>query len=104
MGHAMPSNTVDSECQHSTLPMAVPRHVSCVLRWAVCCATQALGTKQPMELDEDDMVERSPNRGILLIGDERPESSGPELRLPFGRKLKVPTISVADGNVLCWAG
>jgi hypothetical protein len=70
----------------------------------VLCAIQALGKKQPMEADEDDVVEHSPNRGILLIGDERPESSGPELQLPVGRKLKVPTISVADGNVLCWAG
>jgi hypothetical protein len=67
-------------------------------------AMQALGKQPPKDADEGISVEDSLDRGILLIGDESPESSGTELQLPFGRKLKVPTICVADGNVLCWAG
>ena len=65
---------------------------------------QALGRKPPINAAEDATVADSTDRGILLIGDESPESSGTEIQLAFGHKLKVPTICVADGNVLCWAG
>lgn len=79
-------------------------YVACM---AVCVwsAAQAIGDT-PVDAEESSDVRDIPNRGVILIGENGPNANrrATQLQLPFGRKLKVPTVSVADGNVLCWAG
>jgi hypothetical protein len=74
-------------------------------RWSA--NTQAFG-KTPVK-PEDSLYLMAPNRGVILIGDvNKPEDSEsgsklPQLQLPDGRTVRVPTMALGDGNVLCVA-
>jgi hypothetical protein len=67
---------------------------------------QAFGKESTLETAEDFTDSAAPNCGIILIGEGGRDSSKPSgrMHLPGGRQIRVPVVSIADGNVLCCTG
>jgi hypothetical protein len=73
---------------------------------AARCNMQAFGKESTLETAEDFTDAAVPNCGIILIGEGDIDGSKPSgrMHLPGGRQIRVPVVSIADGNVLCCTG